>query len=366
MVVNALNGALPQVFREAFPDAEIVCGETFPYFREHLESLGFEVVDWNGDWGDMKFDLIIGNPPYQDTDLPENNALWPRIVNKAFNDLLLDNGIMAMVTPSSWMNPSGEEVKRKEEYNTGSIRKNILGRYKTISVDVSENVKKHFSVGSTFSYYIVEKTLVTDHLTNIKTDMGHLQVDLAKIKFLPAILSPLSYSITNKFFSKPPVGVTNMKGEGFHSSHSKRVVKEITPGYDYPLADTSAKYLKGQWLWANEPHPYQYVKKVIISESGYLGPMFDPGKLGTTEHSFVIPVESESHGNKLVAQLNSRLFVFIMTVCRWGSANHKYIIKNLPACEGNSDQEIYQYFELSKEEIAYVESVVKTSLKTSD
>jgi len=71
-VVNALNGALPLVLREAFPQAEIVCGEVFPFFEWHLQGLGFQTVDWEGDWGGMRFDLIIGNPPYNQSSDSEN------------------------------------------------------------------------------------------------------------------------------------------------------------------------------------------------------------------------------------------------------------------------------------------------------
>lgn len=313
-----------------------------------------DFLEWETD---MKFDVIVGNPPYQDKDLPENNALWPRFVNKSI-DLLQNSGFLAMITPSSWMNPSGEEVKRNSQYNTGLIRKNIFGKYNTIAINVSAAVKKYFNVGSSFSYFVVKKEPAIGS-TLITIDGGTLSVNLSSEAFLPALLSKESYSITKKFFTKPLLGVTNMKGEGFHSSHSKRVVKIKTPGFNFPLADTSAKYLNGIFLWANEAHPYQFTKKVIISESGYLGPMYDSGTLGTTEHSFVIPVTTDEQGKEIVTQLNSKIYKFIMTVCRWGSANHKYIIKNLPKAVGTSDRELYQYFGLTQEEIDYVEANVK-------
>ena len=356
LVVNALNGVLPLQLRKKYPSAKITCAEVFSFYKDHLSRIGFEVVDWEG-LKDVKFDLVIGNPPYQNPDSPRNNALWPQFVNTSFNELLADGGYLAMITPSSWMNPSGEEIKRSEEYNTGLIRKNILAKHKTIVVDVSDNLKKHFTVGSTFSYYVVKKEVTHNSLTTIKTSLGDLQLNLSEVKFLPAILTPVSFTLTKKFFSKPVIGVTNMTGEGFHSSHSKRVVKDKLPNFIYPLADTSAKYLKGIYLWSSEQHPYQNTKKVIISESGYLGPMYDPGNLGTTEHAFIIPVNSAAQGKKIVTQLNSRLYRCIMTICRWGSANHKYIIKNLPSCEGITDAEIYQYFDLNAEEISFVESM---------
>lgn len=89
LVVNALNGMLPLVLRDAFPQARIVCGEVFPYFRTHLASLGFEVQDWEAI--DMKFDLVIGNPPYNEASASEktiagtsgNTTLYRKFIDKS-------------------------------------------------------------------------------------------------------------------------------------------------------------------------------------------------------------------------------------------------------------------------------------------
>jgi tRNA1(Val) A37 N6-methylase TrmN6 len=66
LVINALNGVFPLVLRNKYPDATITCAEIFPFYKHHLRNLGFEVVDWNQMGDHMKFDIVVGNPPYQD------------------------------------------------------------------------------------------------------------------------------------------------------------------------------------------------------------------------------------------------------------------------------------------------------------
>lgn len=63
LVINALNGVFPLVLRKRYPDAKITCAEIFPFYKHHLVNLGFEVINWD-DVGDMKFDMIVGNPPF--------------------------------------------------------------------------------------------------------------------------------------------------------------------------------------------------------------------------------------------------------------------------------------------------------------
>lgn len=65
----------------------------------HGDVLDWEFVDNKGHL--MKFDLILGNPPYQDsTAKAKNNKLWHKISERAI-DFLAPNGTIAFITPSS-------------------------------------------------------------------------------------------------------------------------------------------------------------------------------------------------------------------------------------------------------------------------
>ena len=49
------------------------------------------------------FDVIIGNPPYQDSgNKSKSHKLWPKFITKAL-DSLKDGGFMSFVTPDSWI-----------------------------------------------------------------------------------------------------------------------------------------------------------------------------------------------------------------------------------------------------------------------
>ena len=56
------------------------------------------------DWGDMKFDVILGNPPYQ---APKRGdySYWARFVHKS-NLMLKPQGWNAMIIPCGWMSPT--------------------------------------------------------------------------------------------------------------------------------------------------------------------------------------------------------------------------------------------------------------------
>jgi 16S rRNA G1207 methylase RsmC len=89
LVINALNGVFPLVLQKKYPTAKITCAEIFPFYKHHLRNLGFEVMDWD-QVTDMKFDLVLGNPPYQ---LTNSKKIWPDFINKSLT-LLNPQGLV--------------------------------------------------------------------------------------------------------------------------------------------------------------------------------------------------------------------------------------------------------------------------------
>ena len=70
----------------------------------------------NGDffkWNcDVKFDIIIGNPPFQahDNKKSNGNAIWHKFVDKLLL-LLNEGGYLSLIHPSGWRKPSTEKCK---------------------------------------------------------------------------------------------------------------------------------------------------------------------------------------------------------------------------------------------------------------
>ena len=108
----------------------------------------------------MKFDVVIGNPPYQDTKEDGSRKskavnLWSKFVSLAMN-ISKDNGKVAMVTPNSWLSPS---VDLAGQYKIDGKERfwDVFNSYSTYA-NVND-VAQHFKgVGSTFGYFIVDKS----------------------------------------------------------------------------------------------------------------------------------------------------------------------------------------------------------------
>lgn len=102
----------------------------------------------------MKFDICITNPPFQKTKndgerSDQASNLWSAFWIKCL-DITKDNGVTALITPTSWLSPS-IDIKK------GKIRLwDIFDKYDSYANVV--DVAKHFpGTGSTFGYVIVNK-----------------------------------------------------------------------------------------------------------------------------------------------------------------------------------------------------------------
>ena len=94
-----------------------------------------------------KFDVVVGNPPFQDSSkIAKNSNLWTKFVVLGMNNLLKNDGFLLLITPSSWMSPNATQNNKL---------KDVFTKFNLIYLNI--NIKHFFNVGSTFCYYLIQK-----------------------------------------------------------------------------------------------------------------------------------------------------------------------------------------------------------------
>ena len=120
------------------------------HFEEHVCECDLE-SDTDSDYSDETDDS-------DGCDCRTGTSLWSEFINFLF-PLLIKNGYLLFITPCSWM--TGSTNKQSGNILNGIFKKNTL-----LYLDI-ERCGRYFNVGSTFSYYLIQKTY-----KNTPFDMG--------------------------------------------------------------------------------------------------------------------------------------------------------------------------------------------------
>ena len=289
--------------------------------------------EWN-----MKFSAIATNPPYQSTNVigtkqPKSHNLWSKFVTKAIDELVEDDGYVAMVTPDSWMSANSQILEKFKENNL---------------LWCNTNVSEYFSEGSSFTAWVVQK----QH-SGQRGVIDGIKVDFSKINYLPRDFHntyPVHDKVINSKFPKLEILVDT-------TCHSDRKHEK--------LSDTTNNVYKFLTFHTNAQTKYSRLKskhfdnsKIIWTLSGYFKPFYDPGQLGTTEICQYVLVKNEDEATCILSFLNSRLYQFIIKTGKWSGFLNGKVICNLPRLPNKiyTDIELYDLFGLTPEERSYVDA----------
>lgn len=311
-----------KAFTMLCPDAEINI-----FYEDSLTK------EWN-----MKFDVVLGNPPYQgnnevdpDRIQPKNHNLWTKFIHKSFDDLVNDDGYVAFVTPDSWMSPSNKVFQ-------------LFKENQLLYVDLE--CGKHFNVGSSFTAWVGQKTPVTQD-----TILGSVSVNLKDFPYLPRNVEN-TLEIHKKVMSTdhsrlPVVGDT--------TCHSSKEVVSTTQDskFCYPLLHTNA-----QDRYSTIKSKYFDDIKVMWTLSGNYVPHIDLGQRGFTEVNQAIIATSAEQAENILSIVNSKLYRFIVSTAKWSGFLNGKVFTMLPKLDFDkrwTDDQIYSEFNLTVEEIEIVE-----------
>jgi hypothetical protein len=265
-------------------------------------------------FGVDKFDVIIGNPPFQDEKTEDDKRqaghgtkiLWDKFVINSL-DLLVLNGYLCFITPSSWRQPESKLYDLMTQQNQ-LIYLHIIGKKKS---------QQLFDVSQRVDLYIIKKqkkntnTIIIDELDN------KLELDTSKWVYLP------NYEFDNiqKIMTSLEDGINIIYDTFYHGSKKmNKTKKEKTDKFKYPVVHTINKDGLGI-IYANDKTKGHFgIPKVLLNVNEQQYPVNDyEGKYGMSELTFGIPITSKKQGDDIVRAINTDDFKEIIRATKWGT-----------------------------------------------
>ena len=283
-------------------------------------------LDIENKWGIKGFDAVVGNPPYQETDIITGKTkggtnLYTKFMNMCFG-IIKKNGFLTFITPISFIGPS------KNKQMGGDILHNIFLKYDVLYFNLNE-CRRHFNVGSTFSYYTIQKRISKNFFTKItsklKKETKNSSINLKKyfhLNFLPIHLTletlKIIYDVTscsNKLkIERCRVLDTSRKGGNPNLSLIQN------DEYKYITYHTTTKtYYSKIKLDIYES------KKILLNMAGYLKPKMRE-KCNITESKFYIIV-NKNNENEILSLLQSENVKKYLELCKYSGFNSRKVLE---------------------------------------
>ena len=345
----------------------LICNQIFDINNEYQLNLyqGDSLkIDTNKEWGIKCFDIIIGNPPYQQVDEKGHskgggNNLYSKFIYKGY-ELLKKDGYLVFINPPTYFG-----VGRSNNKDDMNIRKDIFNNCNILYINLEECNKYFPNIGSLFIYYVIQKNerinkkleIICRYDNKNYTSIINQQL-LNDMIYIPYLLTNMSINICKK------IKDTENKLKIFHSPDNrgdkKHVKKLKNEEFKYPIQATGV-----QVLYSSKPCKNQYDKKVLMSRSGYLKPFYDNGVIGVGGDCFCCLVNNKEDGDYIIKLLESKLYKFYININKWSGFHHLSVLQDIPyiKIDNINDEYIYKYFKLDEEEIKFVESVITKNTK---
>jgi len=262
-----------------------------------------------------KYDIIIGNPPYQITKKNKyigsagNKTLWDKFIFKSLS-LLQTDGLLAFITPNSWRRPESKlyEIMTKENQ---LLFLHIYSKRDGLNL---------FGAQTRFDSYIIQKTNSL-HVSSVflidEKNIIHKDFDIASWPFLP------NYNFANikKLLVRPgEQGYDVIYDSSMYDA--RKLSKNKTKKFKYPIVHTITK--KGLGLRYSQKRP-QKKAKVLLNFNEIQYPYNDyRGEYGMSQLTFGLPIKSKGEGDKIVKMINSPEFKEIIKATKWTSFQTDY------------------------------------------
>lgn len=273
---------------------------------------------WKTAFGIDKFDVIVGNPPWNKPQEGTRKGsyggrtLWDKFVINSF-EVLNISGYVGFIHPSNWRGLG--ELHSLWDIMT---QKQIL----YLRIYGEKDGQKLFNVGSRFDVYVLQNKENTRH-TLVIDELG--EKHLLKLNEMP-FLPNYAYREINKILTTEDKGIDVIYSSSIYDT--RKLKENKTSEYKYPVVHSITQ--DGIKFWyANDNTKGQFgVPKVILNfnRHQYSHPEQNDyeGKYGMSQISFGIPIKSKREGDLILKAVETPIFKKIIASTKWGAFQTDY------------------------------------------
>lgn len=305
----------------------------------------------------MKFDVVVGNPPYNKGKLSgasgSGNSIWEKFLPTLWN-YVSDNGYVCFVHPPEWRTNRYSSRKRKAS--------DLMFNHQIIWLKAAFPFP---GAGCYVDAYVLQKSSIVSKTVwyNPDNSICHFMID-KNIPFLLNHQDSMLDAIFQKLFKTQNDNVFCRKAMG------GLIVLDKTVTGEYSLV-SGAKFTRKS---SNHPHIHQTNLKVIMSDNREFRPFIDAGTVGIGDHVHYALFDDRASAEWFVKLVNSRLSRFLQwAFCEgYDAANGRHggepwnsafpftkMILSKECVLNLDDKYFYKFYGLTQEEIEYIEQRVK-------
>ena len=268
---------------------------------------------------DMKFDVIVGNPPYQTQVGPsKTEPMWDKFVKQSF-EILNDEGYLILVHPSGWRNVDGRFA---------DVRDLLLSKQiEYLEIHNEKDGLQKFGAETRYDWYVVKNVPSKNKNTLVKFEDGvEKKIDITNIPFIPNH----SYDKVTSLIAKPnEETVEVMYSSSNYETRKQYVSKTQSKKFRYPVVYTINSDSVPTLYWSSDNSYGHFNVPKLIWSNGRISSVGsyvdDKGIYALTQFAYAI-VDSPKNLKQIKKAFDSKEFRELMYACSVGQLMINYKI----------------------------------------
>ena len=258
---------------------------------------------------DKKYDIIIGNPPYNSGTKNTGTTIYQKFIKKFINNY---KKYFSFINPPCWRKPNIKSCVFYGLYDLMTKDNHLC----YLSIHNNKEGLRTFNAGTRYDWYIIDKNINNKESIIYGLDKKEYKIKCEEWEFLP---NGKYNDYKNMYDFKMINNIKILYSRSAYGADKKYVSKIQNEEYKYPLIHTTPLNSNITYRYSKYNDKGFFGIKKIIFGIGGINPIIDEnGEYGMTQMSVGIEYKTKEEEQKIIKCLKSKEFNKFLTYNIWG------------------------------------------------